>query len=164
MADHRAVLAEKLKRMSREDSEGCWRWTGQRNQKGYGQVKFQGVRYVARRIAHEIWKGHVGTKRIINTCPHNDCINPAHLRLATHYDIARRHADKFHRGEQVKGSKLTEAKVRKIIEMRKDLGYTLPELAERFGVCTDTVWRILNGRQWQHVTQKGHPRTPPGLG
>ena len=46
---------------------------------------------------------------------------------------------------------LTEEKVRELIRLY-DEGAELPALAERYGVTTVTVSRIITGKAWGHVT------------
>lgn len=46
---------------------------------------------------------------------------------------------------------LTNGRVRELIQLY-DGGWELPALADRYGVSTPTVSRVLTGKTWGHVT------------
>ena len=73
------------------DSEGCWKWTGSKNKKGYGRL----CRYdngkshslIAHRVVYELFYGPIPSGMCVcHDCPGGDnpwCINPKHLWLGT---------------------------------------------------------------------------------
>lgn len=66
--------------------EGCWVWAGGTNPGGYGIFvrRTPGTR-LAHRIAYEWARGAIAPGISIDHACHNRaCVNPAHLRLATH--------------------------------------------------------------------------------
>lgn len=76
-----------------------------------------------------------------------------HLELGSHFDNMR---DKVargrqHRGESTPGSKLTAGQVLLIQEARR-AGATYQSIADEFGVHQTTVWDLVNGRTWSHMT------------
>jgi len=88
---------------------------------------------------------------VAHKCGKSLCCNPAHLKLSTPKENA---ADKKRHGTQPLGesmplSKLTEAQVRLIRSNPEKLSTT--KLAKMFGVCFQTVSKVLNGETWKHV-------------
>jgi hypothetical protein len=99
-----------------------------------------GSRPAGREIAH--WDGDPANNR------------PQNLRYATpteNTDDRRRHGTLL-AGERHGCARLTEADVRR---MRADYaagGVSQRQLAGRYGVTQATVWAILAGRLWAHLT------------
>ena len=66
------------------DADGCWRWTGARDYKGYGRVSWESRNTQAHRVAYMLSKGPIPTGlQIDHLCRTRDCINPAHLEAVT---------------------------------------------------------------------------------
>ena len=75
--------------------EGCWLWTGYRNNEGYGRCTVRGRKYLAHRRAYELLRGPVPVGLVVrHTCDNPPCCNPAHLRVGTH---AENSADRSNR-------------------------------------------------------------------
>lgn len=63
---------------------GCWRWRGYQDKKGYGQFRVGGKTQWAHRIAFVMFRGVVEEGMVVDhICGHPWCVNPDHLRLAT---------------------------------------------------------------------------------
>jgi len=62
-----------------------------------------------------------------------------------------RRAGVAHRGTDNGRARLTEADVRGIL-VRHAYGETVAELARCFGVQYTTVWQVVAGKTWRHVT------------
>lgn len=63
---------------------GCWLWTAAKNREGYGYGKADGTYVRVHRYAYERTKGHIPEGlQIDHVCNVRNCLNPAHLRLAT---------------------------------------------------------------------------------
>lgn len=58
------------------------------------------------------------------------------------------------RGSRHRNAKLTETAVREIRRLHKD-GMNQTELGKKFGVTQTTIWSVIVGRNWGHVTQEG---------
>lgn len=62
----------------------CWRWTGHRDRKGYGQIWHEGMVRWAHRFSYAAFIGEIPpAKTIDHTCHNPWCVNPAHLRVLT---------------------------------------------------------------------------------
>ena len=98
-------------------ANGCWHWTGSRNESGYGKIKDPLRRNPVRahRWAYEVFRGpitgfldHTCHGRDLNckggvSCLHRRCVNPDHLEPVTNREnllrgrtFAARHAAKTH--------------------------------------------------------------------
>lgn len=62
---------------------GCWQFTGAKDKDGYGLVYLNGKQYKAHRIAVDCYDS---TKIVMHWCDYPSCVNPCHLKIATHYD------------------------------------------------------------------------------
>lgn len=141
-----------MRRMSVGHDSGCWEWTGRHTVAGYGTLRLNGeVVYVHRLSAEHLGGQDVAGKHVLHRCDNPRCINPDHLFTGTQADNMH---DKVAKGRQPRGSlaggsKLTAADV---LEIRRLCG-TMPQtrIAERFGICQQTVSDIKRGRRWGHI-------------
>lgn len=138
--------------------EECLQWPFARNSNGYGHLYLEdgtgisAAKYMcmvvhgdppslAHETAHSCGKGHLA------------CINPNHLRWATHVENLR---DKVVHGTHLQGekhgaSKLTSREVVEIVRLSSE-GKTQRAVAAQFGVSKGTVQSIQEGRSWSHLT------------
>ena len=66
------------------DERGCWNWTADRTERGYGQVKWKGRTRRVHRVTYELLVGPLATGLTIDhLCRNRACANPAHLELVT---------------------------------------------------------------------------------
>lgn len=126
---------------------------GWKHQRGYVMVTCKKKKYLAHRV---IWKMHYGEwpKHQIN---HINGIKNDN-RIENLEDITnqenRDHAVKI--GLQAKGqrsnSKIKEEDILKIMQLRKS-GKMIKDIAEIYGVHRATIYLILKGVIWKHVTK-----------
>lgn len=162
-AHNRGTLRERFERSYRKNATtGCWLWTGQRNDEGYGRIAVKGQKMqLAHRIAWMLYKGPIpresrhrnGLAHILHHCDNPRCVNPDHLyagddQANTHDKIAR---GRYRRG-QIEGSKVGTAKLTEeqvaLIKQSPERGTVL---ARQFVVSKTVIYLIRNGTRWRHV-------------
>lgn len=72
-----------------QKTDSCWLWTKAKNDHGYGIVRWnEGERsrtLGAHRVAYTLAIGPIPPGKLIDhRCHNHSCVNPSHLRLATH--------------------------------------------------------------------------------
>lgn len=134
------------------NSLDCILWPFAKDQYGYGRICNKG----AHRIVCEIAHGNAPSPKheAAHSCGNGNlgCINPKHLRWATHLE---NHADRAWHGTNNAGethgaSKLTNEAVVVIRELFAK-GQSKASIARRFGVCESNIRKIINGKSWRHV-------------
>lgn len=69
---------------TRQDGD-CLTYTGHRDKNGYGKLTANKKPYLAHRFAYELANGPIPAGMVLDHICHNtSCVNPAHLRPATH--------------------------------------------------------------------------------
>lgn len=64
---------------------GCWEWTANRDNHGYGTIRIDGQMLRAHRWAYESENGPIPVGMVVDHLCHNrGCVNAAHLRVTTH--------------------------------------------------------------------------------
>jgi hypothetical protein len=144
----------------------CWPWKAATNNKGYGFIwsRAHGGPILAHQASYAMTRGAVPAGcEIIHTCDNPACVNPWHLKEATH---AENMADKVRKGRQARGhgakilagmrlgeahpkAKLTDAQVENIRRARAS-GETTIALAREYGVSHQLVSQIASGRSRKH--------------
>lgn len=143
-------------------NDGCWPWTGAKDQDGYG-IFWDGTyrpngqgRYVrVTRWTYEQFIGRIPEGRqLLHACDNPPCVNPAHLSFGT---CADNHGQREARGRGVRahgsshvGAKLTEAEVIAIRE-RRSAGVPQIALAREYGVSAALICNIVKRKVWTHV-------------
>lgn len=137
-----------------EPNSGCWLWTANCTQKGYGMFRM-GVQGSAHRAAWTLYCSPIPDgAHVLHSCDTPACVNPAHLFLGTNQENVD---DKVEKGRQhrPKGSlhgesKLTESDIPIIFKMAKN-GSSPKSISVYFGVDRALIARILDRSAWKHV-------------
>jgi hypothetical protein len=83
---------------------GCWRWTGCKNEHGYGYINVDRKPKLAHRLSYELHKGAIRAGQVLDhylypgVCIGPSCCNPAHLKPTSRSANSARnaHARKTH--------------------------------------------------------------------
>lgn len=143
-------------RFQRNAETGCLEWTGSRQEKGYGQVRYQTRKWQTHRLAYMLAHGEIPEGQyVLHRCDNPPCCNPDHLFLGDQFDNMRdmiRKGRLYNRNGSKNGcSKLTEDDVREIRRLKAE-GVKQVRLAERFGVSTVAISLIVLRKKWVHVS------------
>lgn len=134
-----------------ELKNGCWIWTGLRNQDGYGQI---GNGILVHRFSYERFKGVIPNELcVLHTCNVPSCCNPSHLFLGTRCDNNKDTVKKGRSAlnEKCGRAKLTKDVVIKIRNLHKEGQHTKADLAKMFDVKHCTISQIINRETWKNI-------------
>ena len=139
----------------KEDHE-CWNWLGSINSAGYGNFGFNGKivgSHMISCIIHniEIPKG----MEVTHLCNNRMCVNPKHLKIATHKDNmeymidCKRNYICDNKGEKNPMHSLTECDIKNIREIcNNDKYINLAELAKEYGITKGHLYNIISNKCW----------------
>lgn len=129
----------------------CLQWPFRLNDKGYGFAVVSGKQRSAHnwmcRLAHG--EPPKGKKHAAHSCGNRSCVNPRHLRWASH---AENSADRYEHGTIIYGEKSgkTNLTARDVVAIRKS-NNGLAFLADRYGVSKGCISKIRCRQRWPHV-------------
>jgi hypothetical protein len=140
------------------DTAGCWVWTGAITGKGYGILHLKNYDFPQRtvqahRLVYTVCVEPVPDGlHVLHRCDNPPCCRPDHLFLGTDADNV---ADKVAKGRQLKGERITGARLRaaQIPDIRQRLANHEPmhRIAADYGVHRVTIHDIAAGKTWRHV-------------
>lgn len=148
-ADARGTPRDYFEARHVKTASGCWEWTGQIRDSGYGAAYRGGRPMRAHRFSWAIHHGDPGELMVCHRCDNRRCVNPGHLFLGTRRDNI---ADMVAKGRQNQGSRnglavLTEVAVKDI----RASGDSYKVLAAKHGVSVSTIEAVRSRRTWRHV-------------
>lgn len=140
-------IQDVLTRVKKDGTSGCWIWTGCKNNKGYGQVKFNGKTHFTHRLSYYFYFGQLlEGQEICHKCDNPICCNPDHLFLGTTRDNM---IDCLLKGRR-SASKLNAEKVKMIREMHLN-GIDRSVLMHQFNISRNALNDVISGRSWSFV-------------
>ncbi len=158
-----------LSRIDTSDPDGCWPYTGAKDENGYGVFSmkpFVPKRILAHRMMIFIQTG-TDPKEMIGChyCNNPACLrlHPKHLYIGTHKDnqVDRMRSGTAHKlvnpdyttimGEKHYLAKLTEEKVREIRIRHAAGGMYFTDLAREYGVAQNAIIMAVKRKSWKHV-------------
>ena len=141
-----------------QNTSQCIIWPYKKTSNKYGLVGFLGRSMSAHRAVLILKTGVIQSLGMEashnpNLCNNKLCVNPAHLRWASH---AENISDKKIAGTELTGelnpqSKLTEHQVRQILKDTR----TDRDAAKDYGVSPSTIGRVRRRECWAHVSVDG---------
>lgn len=127
---------------------GCWLWTAQINNCGYGNLRNDGGSVLAHRISYELHKGAVPEGQfVLHSCDTRSCVNPAHLHLGSNAD----NMIEMYQRERFPHQKITPSLAQSIYTKVKD-GTKQKDVADEYSVDFRLVSSIVTGKRWSHST------------
>ena len=116
----------------------CWIWLGAKDPLGYGRFRNRTIAY---RFSYEQVKGSIPDGlELDHLCRVPSCVNPDHLEPVTHHE-------NLLRGRGTKMTMTLADQIRSLYEPRR---VTYSDLADRYGVCTRTIYLIVKRKRWTH--------------
>jgi len=171
------------RKVDKTNHDGCWFWTGAVNSMGYGMIWNQESHrpILAHRASLALSDGSVSEDmEVIHSCDNPQCVNPDHLRQATHLEnmmdkvikgrqpSGKEHAIRIAEGiklaksfgaifgpkNPLRGEKHPFSKLTdlQVIEIRERAGTSsVRRLSRDFGVSRAVVDRIVKNQTWKHL-------------
>lgn len=131
-----------------DKSDDCWWWTASTDGSGYGKIVFNGTLLGSHRVAKFLDEQRdISEKQANHYCGNRDCVNPDHIYLGTQAENIQ---DTVMDGNS-NLQKLSPDDVREIRQIREETGRKHQDIADDFGVCRETVGKILRGENWAHL-------------
>ncbi len=137
------------------DDNGCWNFSGNIGEDGYGKISIKSHTYRAHRLmAHLTIKPMMDNADIVaHTCDNPKCINPDHLFITSpagnSLDMVKKHRASC--GERHPNAKLTGGSVKAIRELYAS-GHTLSQISPMFNVSDGCIRAIVRMETWRHIT------------
>lgn len=134
---------------------GCWLWTAYITTQGYGSITVDKKPVKTHRLSFTIYKGEIPKGMLVcHHCDVRSCVNPDHLFLGTHKDnsddMIRKGRSVSNHGDKNGRAKITNNDFLNIKSLFKK-GFSNSQIAERYGLKTETVRRIRFGKLWSGV-------------
>ena len=77
------MLPEHIDRLIDRNPDGCWEWSGYRDD-GYGRVTYRGIRYQVHRFVYQRLVGAIPEGLTLDhLCRNRSCVRPDHLEPVT---------------------------------------------------------------------------------
>lgn len=132
-----------------------WQTINIRRRFGSAIVPKPGHKLSAARVLWGLVRGNVPMdKLVIRTCSASTCVNPYHHRLGLRQEVqdesTGRNTKK--RGAALPHAVLTEEDVRQILSQHFVDGIAQYRLAEQYCVSKTTIFNIVHGESWNHVS------------
>lgn len=133
-----------------DEVDDCWLSKASCKENKYPKVSFKGKMHTLGRLVLTYLYGPPaeGEEMCHSTgCVSRKCVNPNHLRWDTR---SKNHIDKSRMGNHPT-RKLTDEQVIEIRARYEHGGTSHRKLAKEYGVCRDTIYEILSGKNFQYL-------------
>jgi len=140
------------------DENGCMKYIGGKGHYGYGIFYDRSGQKRAHRFSYERHVGEIPKGlEVMHLCDNPSCVAPDHLRLGTHKenmnDCKRKKRNYLIPARYGEENNLSKLKAKDVIEIRKqlDMGYSIKNIANRFGVTTQNIRYIKLRLIWKNI-------------
>lgn len=144
-----------IKRLRIIHEDLCWEWTGWKNEKGYGRLRYKGQHWFAHRAAYAMANKKVFEPLdiVMHLCNNPKCCNPAHLKLGTILENNQQKGAENRCYVRKRKSSRKRLKYEEVvmIKLRLRNGHGTWNLACDFGVSDQCIRDIKNGNTWRDV-------------
>ncbi len=134
----------------------CWEFNGFHDRDGYAMFWYNNSRIGAHRFSYIIHNAfNFNIDQVLHTCDNPGCVNPKHLFTGTNRDnmIDRDLKNRNVKGSKVNTSILTEEDIIKMLNGISNGVYSsIEDMCIDFKIISDTVYKILYGHNWKHIT------------
>ena len=148
MSRKREPVTERILRTIKVEGS-CWIWQGSKLGDGYGCITIGRKTYRVHRVSYEAFKGPATGQLVCHSCDTPLCVNPSHLFLGS---PAKNTEDMMKKGRHRPmldaahpNTKVPHAERETIRRLRAD-GATLKAIADKYGVCFQTISDICRGK------------------
>lgn len=135
-------LIDTLKAKSTITDGGCWEINLAPNKDGYRQIRINGVKQYAHRLAVGAVKGDI----VMHLCDNPACCNPEHLRIGTQKENVR---DMFNKGRSNRQKLSDEIAMSILKDSRQNR-----DIAVEYGASEQLICDIRKGRAYVHLQQR----------
>ena len=140
-----------LSYVQKDESSGCWRWTGSKAITGYCNFYYKGTVYLAHRASLLIFgrvKELTPGLNVSHSCRNRDCVCPDHLSEKTRSE--NNGTDKKRDVTDNSGTKCHFSKLdwTKVAEIRAS-HLTMKALSQKYDVSTSCISSILKNKTWK---------------
>ncbi len=147
---------ERFRRFVRkDDTTGCWNWTGAKTGHGYGcfgvwPKNHRAHRWIFTQTFGSIPKGQV----VCHRCDNRLCVNPDHLFLGTQAENLR---DMLRKGRQVAGEKshlykgVMTDEMAATIRLLRSRGHRNCDIARQFDISPGYCSEVARGIHWKRA-------------
>lgn len=154
----REELRAKIREFSiPEPNSGCWIWERAVNEKGYGQLGWNGKGHRAHRLAYTAFVGPIPDGlHVLHRCDTPGCVNPLHLWLGTDYDnvndMVRKGRSINPHGEKNGRAKLSDKQAAEILVLRIACECSSRQIGKQFGISKSQANYICAGKRRPHLS------------
>jgi hypothetical protein len=146
-------------RVNIKGPDDCWIWNGAKDSNGYGTVRYNSKFYGAHRFAYACTHGDESIKGwdILHSCDVPLCCNPSHHFRGDQTDNNKDRDSKKRNARHARHgkAKLLASDIEEIRRLAKKPYWGFQtRMAERFGIATSGVNRIISGELWKDDAEK----------
>jgi hypothetical protein len=152
------MIRQKINSRIHIHENGCHVWTSRKDKKGYGKIGYRKKYVSVHRLLWGFEKSPLEKSQwLLHTCDNPSCCNLDHLYIGTPKDNVRdmdcrnrRNVKNHRRGEKSNLAKFNEDQVKQILKLHVN-GMTGADIARKFSVTKETIYKIINRVSWKHI-------------